>query len=79
MSMARLAVVLENLLKQPVVNQTGLTGNYAVQLEYDSSLNPDSPLPSLFTALQRLGLRLQAGKVPVEMILVEDVRRPSEN
>jgi uncharacterized protein (TIGR03435 family) len=79
MSMTRLAVVLESLLKQPVVNQTGLAGDYSVRLEYDSGLNPDSPLPSLFTALQGLGLRLQAGKVPVEMILVEDVERPSEN
>jgi bla regulator protein blaR1 len=78
-SMARLAVVLESLLKQPVTNQTGLAGAYALQLEYDSGLNPDSPLPSLFTALQSFGLRLQAGKVPVEMILVEDVHRPAEN
>jgi uncharacterized protein (TIGR03435 family) len=79
MSMARLAIILESLLKQPVANQTGLAGDYALQLEYDSGLNPDSPLPSLFTALQEFGLRLQAGKVPVQMILVEEVRRPSEN
>src|SRR5262249_4808475 len=79
MSMPRLADVLEDLLRQRVANQPGLAGDYIVQLEYDSGLNPDSPLPSLFTALQALGLRLQAGKVPVEMVLVEDVRRPSEN
>jgi len=78
-SMARLAVVLESLLKQPVTDQTGLAGAYALQLEYDSGQNPDSPLPSLFTALQQFGLRLQAGKIPVGMIVVEEVRRPSEN
>jgi len=79
MSMPHLAVVLEGLLKQPVTDQTRHSGAYAIQLEYDSGQNPESPLPSLFTALQELGLRLQTSKVPVEMILVEDVRWPSEN
>jgi uncharacterized protein (TIGR03435 family) len=79
MSMTRLAVVLESLLKQPVTNDTGLAGDYAVQLEFDAGLNPDSSLPSVFTAMKELGLRLQTGKVPVAMILLEEVRRPSEN
>jgi len=79
MSMTRLAVVLESILKQPVTNETGMAGDYAVQLEFDSGLNPDSSLPSLFTALKELGLRLHASKVPVEMILIEEVRRPTEN
>jgi uncharacterized protein (TIGR03435 family) len=33
----------------------------------------------VFTAMKELGLRLQTGKVPVAMILLEEVRRPSEN
>jgi uncharacterized protein (TIGR03435 family) len=39
-----------------------------------------APGPSIFTALQeKLGLRLESRKVPVEVIVIEHANRPSEN
>jgi uncharacterized protein (TIGR03435 family) len=36
--------------------------------------------PSVFTALRdQLGLRLEAGRAPVNVVVVDDVRQPSEN
>jgi uncharacterized protein (TIGR03435 family) len=37
------------------------------------------PVPSLFTAIQELGLRLESSKGPVEVLVVESVQKPTEN
>ncbi len=86
-SMARLAALLTQFLGQTVVDSTGIDGVYDFDLKWtkdDLSTGQnkgDSDAPSLFTALQEgLGLRLQARKVPVEVIVVDRVERvPSEN
>jgi len=37
------------------------------------------PVPSLFTAIQELGLKLESAKGPVEVLVVESVQKPNEN
>jgi uncharacterized protein (TIGR03435 family) len=37
------------------------------------------PVPSLFTAIQDLGLRLESTKGPVEVLVVESAQKPTEN
>ena len=73
----------------PVVNNTGLEGNYDFKLEWTPDPGPPAPGgqpvetslgPSLFTALQQqLGLRLEATKGPVDMLIIDHVDKPSEN
>ena len=67
-----------------VVDKTGLTGFYEVDLTYAPDLPPgaeiDPNIPSLFTALrEQLGFRLVAETGPVDTFVVESVQRPSEN
>ncbi len=37
------------------------------------------PVPSLFTAIQELGLRLESAKGPVSVLVVDSVQKPTEN
>ena len=90
-TMAELASVMQRAaLDRPVVDKTGLTGRYDFNLEWvpDETQfggqgpreNPESTRPDLFAALQQqLGLRLEATRGPVEVLVIDQVSRPSEN
>jgi bla regulator protein blaR1 len=83
-----LVLNLANELGRPVIDKTGLTGNYTFELKWDASLpsaaqSPVAPDPdgsSIFTALQeQLGLSLESQKGPVRVLVVDRAERPSEN
>lgn len=91
---ANLIPMLSRILGRSVVDETGLKGDYNVTVEWtpdetqvsrpraagQNGPPPDSNLPTLFTAFQeRLGLKLEAGKGPVEIIVVDQAEKPSEN
>jgi uncharacterized protein (TIGR03435 family) len=88
-SMKDLADKFSRLLGRPVVNNTDLEGNYDFKLEWTPDPGPSapdgqpvetSPGPSLFSAIQQqLGLRLEATKGPVDVLVIDRVDRPSEN
>ncbi len=74
--MRGLVNTLANMLDLPVIDKTGLTGRYT--FKFDRSFDPNGP--SLFTAVEeQLGLRLESGKAPVEVLQVDHVERPSAN
>ena len=79
-SMNRFAEVLSRQMDLPVVDQTHLVGNFNVSLKWspESDQAPDRG-PSIFTAIQQLGLRLQARKIPIDVLVIDHVERPSEN
>jgi uncharacterized protein (TIGR03435 family) len=67
---------------RPVFNETGLKGVYDFKLIWSKRVDSVEPgdAPSIFTALQeQLGLKLEARKVAVEMLVVDRVERPGEN
>jgi len=35
--------------------------------------------PSIFTAIQELGLKLEAAKASLEVLVIDNVQHPSEN
>jgi uncharacterized protein (TIGR03435 family) len=81
-STADLALLLSNYADRPVVDQTGLTGYYDFTLEFDRDNGARGPAggASIFTAIQeQLGLKLEAVKQSIELLVVEHVEKPSEN
>jgi uncharacterized protein (TIGR03435 family) len=79
-SMSGLSYVLDVQLGRPVVDDTGLAGEFDFKLEWDTRLESESSGPSIFTALrEQLGLRLNSTKGPVDLIVIDSIEKPSEN
>ena len=70
-------------LRQPVLDMTGLAGFYDVNLEWmpETATAPETAGTSIFAAVQeQLGLKLEARKGPLEVIVVDHAERvPVEN
>jgi uncharacterized protein (TIGR03435 family) len=72
---------------RPVVDKTGLTGQYDFTLHWSfdpgpaaAPTDPGEQWPSLFTALEeQLGLKLKPEKDQIEVIVVDSAEKPSEN
>jgi bla regulator protein blaR1 len=93
MAMSNLASLLASMLSRPVYDRTNLTGNFDIQLEYTPDQMPQLPPgatlppgltlpspdgPSLMTALQeQLGLKLEATRGPVEVLVIDSVEQPT--
>ena len=83
------------VLDRPVVDRTGLEGRFNFTLNWTpdesqfrsfgprppgpATPDPNAP-PGLFTAIQeQIGLKLDRGNAPVEVIVIDRVERPSDN
>jgi uncharacterized protein (TIGR03435 family) len=83
MPLSKFADLLSGQLGSPVVDMTGLTGNYSFAVYFtpeDHNLDGNSD-PSIFGALrEQLGLRLEARKGPVELLVIDHADRiPTDN
>ena len=69
----KLAEVLEEVLQTPVINQTGLTGDYDWMLVYN-----DADKNVLINDVrEKLGLELKQKKMPIEVLLVSKRSAPN--
>lgn len=82
-TMAAFASTLYGEAHRTVLDKTGLTGRYDIDMKWspDDAATPDPDAgPSVFTALEeQLGLKLRAAKGPVQTLVVDHVEMPSEN
>jgi uncharacterized protein (TIGR03435 family) len=87
------AEMLPRLLDRPVVDKTGLRGYFNIDLQWDIRTDferedgperreaaPVSRGITIFTALeQQLGLRPEAKRGPIEIVVIDRVEKPSAN
>lgn len=70
-----------------VINRTGLTGTYDFTLRWRSddlheagTVQGESDLPYLFDAIrEQLGLKVVDSKAPLEVLVIDNLERPSKN
>lgn len=90
-TIAALARFLVPPVRRAVFDRTGLTGYFDADLEATAEFGPPPPppgvadridrgaLPSIFTVLQqRLGLKLDAQRGPVNVLVIDRLERPAE-
>jgi uncharacterized protein (TIGR03435 family) len=90
-SLANLSNTLQSYAGRPIIDKTGVEGQFDISLQFAletqsagavaGSPSPADPSgPSLFTAIQdQLGLKLEAAKGSVEVLVIDSVQKPSEN
>jgi uncharacterized protein (TIGR03435 family) len=76
-----LATLLARPAGRPVVNKTGLSGNYEFTLTYAPAAafgNSADDRPPVVTAVrEQLGLKLEPEVNPVEFLVIDAIHRPS--
>jgi uncharacterized protein (TIGR03435 family) len=78
--MRMLAHELGGELGVAVIDKTNLDGAFDITLEWNPDEDASGSSPSIFTAIQeQLGLKLDVGRGPVEILRVDHAERPSEN
>jgi uncharacterized protein (TIGR03435 family) len=93
-TMAQFATQLSQLTRSLVVDRTGLSGGYDLDLTWTPTPDQQPPGrppgfqpppidpngPSLFAALdEQLGLRLESTRAPVDVLVIDRIERPTEN
>lgn len=80
--MAMLARMLIGAVGAPVRDKTGLDGKYNMNLAFapmQGATADDDARPSVFAAVQLLGLKLEPTKGPVEVVVIDSAEMPGGN
>jgi len=77
MSMPEIAAALMVETKRPTLDRTNLAGTFDFHLDYDN--DGSGVRPSIFKAIEKVGLKLESARAPVEVWVIERVDKPTKN
>ena len=82
-TMLQLASSLETNANRVIIDKTGLSGRYDIEVTYEDSTWPLLPGakrregPALLTAVQeQMGLKLESSRAPVEVLIIDSIEHP---
>jgi uncharacterized protein (TIGR03435 family) len=94
-NMAELAVSVSNFTDRPLIDRTGLTGLYDIDTDgwvpmRQRPARPDGPTaediamadptrPTLNMIFDKLGLKMESSKAPVELFVIDHIEKPTGN
>jgi uncharacterized protein (TIGR03435 family) len=80
---SKLTSMLTHLLQSPILDETSLTGTYDYAFDFTPDyVSPDiaTDSPTLATALKKeTGLTLEKAKIPVKILVVDHIEKPTPN
>jgi uncharacterized protein (TIGR03435 family) len=81
MRMSLLVSLLQGQSDRIIVDRTNFTALFDIQVQFSpaAAVGGDQSSPSLFTAIQEIGLKLEPSKAPLDVVVVESVKKPSAN
>ena len=78
-TMTLLAKRLSDLVGRPVIDRTGIEGAFDFDFELDRSWDGWDATSAALASVQGIGLKLEAGKGPVETLVIDSVEKPVGN
>jgi uncharacterized protein (TIGR03435 family) len=82
-AIASLPIMVNTEVGRPVVDRTGLIGKYNFRLKYvpaSKAATDETGGASIFTAVQeQLGLKLQASKASMDVLVIDSIELPAAN
>ena len=78
MPLGVLLSTLTTAVNRPVLDRTGLEGDFNLELEWEAQAGGDATRPSIFAAVQeQLGLKLEPQRALVDVIVIDRLERPT--
>jgi uncharacterized protein (TIGR03435 family) len=78
-TMEKLASTLAGLLGAPVSNRTAIEGNFDFAIEYAVNDRQIEVAPFLVDAVKQIGLELKTQRGSVEMLVIDEAKKPTPN
>ena len=78
-TMPLLAKRLSDLVGRPIIDHTGLDGAFDFDFDLDRTWDGWDATSAVLASVRGVGLKLEAGRGPVETLAIDAVERPGAN